>query len=422
MRKQQQKHIEMENEFQAYPSVRTRKHGRRTSKWRKRGTNFVGMLFLFVTFTQIGTGGAMVFLTRYLPLMIVLLALLAALEGRFNPRASSVFLILFGVMFISNISVSSLQYIIVILAYLIIISTLQSKRLPEKITDYAFYAMILNIVIYASEVILIGGLGISFDPTIFNYIGAGRDEVISTWGFSRFAAHHTEPGSFAANLGGLTVLSLLGSRKPTFFHWLSVLSLVSTLSISAAAISAITIMTILVAGRFRLKTIATFVVALALGAYALLNVLPMVGVNTVDFMLYRLQERGGTDGSILVKQLLIDELMNRGGWTSLLGNRHGFCSFCRYSKSLGFGFYMLFEGGLLGAVGIVALFVVAGYRHGLRGIAMVGTLSLMRIEFFFPQAIIIIFAISELPRVVRRQIKHSTAELCDPIFLKPSTT
>jgi hypothetical protein len=171
MRKQQQKHIEMENEFQAYPSVRTRKHGRRTSKWRKRGTNFVGMLFLFVTFTQIGTGGAMVFLTRYLPLMIVLLALLAALEGRFNPRASSVFLILFGVMFISNISVSSLQYIIVILAYLIIISTLQSKRLPEKITDYAFYAMILNIVIYASEVILIGGLGISFDPTIFNYIG-----------------------------------------------------------------------------------------------------------------------------------------------------------------------------------------------------------------------------------------------------------
>lgn len=420
MEKPNHEKIEVQHKVQENSNVLIRINQLIPSKWRKRGIDIFGVLLLFVTFTQIGSGGALIFLTYYTSILFIVLIFFNLLEGYSRPKLSIVFFILLITILFANISVFSLQYVFVISLLFIFFTTLKTSEFLENISKYAFYAMNINIAIYFIEIILVGGWGLSFDATIFNYAGAGRDEIISTWGYSRFAAHQTEPGSFASNLGGLTVLSLLGARKPTIFHWLSVLTIASVLSITAFAILIATIISILVAGRFGLNKIIIFATVLIMGFYTLFSLLPMVEVNTIEFMVYRLQERGGTDGSIGVKQLLISDLLNRGSWANLIGNRHTSCFFCDYSKSLGFGFYMLYEGGLFGGLGIFLLFIVAGYRHGICGVAMVFTLMLMRVEFFFPQVIMIILAISETPRIVRRHFKLSIVEQVNPALLERS--
>ncbi len=358
----------------------------------------VGTLFLFVTFTQVSGGGAFQYLLTYLPIALVSLLLLNALAGEHEtkPANSGWLLIVFAAVILASLSVNGLQYMVVFLGYASVFAIIDRRALLQELPKYAYYAAILNVVIYLSEVVLRGQLGLPFDPTMFNYVGAGREEVISTWQFSRYAGHQTEPGSFAANLGALAVLSLAGDRKPTWFHWIAVLTLASTLSITAVLMATILTVSIFLANRVTLKTVIVYVMTVALAAVAIIQLLPLLGLPTIDFLVYRLQSRDTIDGSLYVKSLLIDDVLTRSSWETLIGNRHGGCDYCQYAKSLGFGFYMVFHGGLVGVFALATFAAVSWGRLGRRGLALVMVLILARVQFFFPQAMMFYVAISGL--------------------------
>ena len=376
--------------------------------------NLVGAMLFFTAFTQIGLGGGSIYLIYFLPVICIFAVLILVLEKLQKPTTSYPLIFMCALIIIAHISIFSLQYIISFVALTVALIASLSSSLWHRVPTYAYIAMILNTIIYFVEIIL-QFIGVNFDASIFNYVDSGRSEIITTWGFERYSAHHTEPGSFAINIGGLAVLSLMGTRAPNIFHWFAVLAMATTLSITAAIVTFIVITSIFVAREIRNKTIILSIVGLAIIIYFCFNIMPTLGLNVVEFLSYRLIDRGGADGSIGVKSQLINELINRDWLSSMLGNRNTPCDICMYSKSLGFAFNIIYEGGLLGFIAIFSLFTVAIHRLGLRGLMLVLMLSFMRVEFYYPQTIIIILAVFALPRTVATRSNFVPANQAAPV-------
>lgn len=374
---------------------------------RTRIIDLAGIILVFTAFTQPGLGGGQIYLIYFLPILLAFLFLCIFLGALKIPKIKIQILLICVVIILAHISVFSLQYIV---PFAILSSFFMLAPIPffaERLPFYSFCAMILNILIYFGEIAL-NQIGVPFDASIFNYIDSGREGLITTWGFSRYSAHHTEPGSFAINLAGLAVLSLVGQRPPGIFHWLAALTLLTVLSITAALMALMVIIAILISGGVRVKSIFIFITGLGATVFALLNFVPNLGVDTMGFFSHRLVDRGGTDGSIWVKSQLIDDLLHRDALASLMGNRNQPCEVCMYSKSLGFGFNLLFEGGLLGAVIISALSTITFYRFGLPGLLLIFTFFSMRLEFYYPQTIVLVYAIFMVPATVGRRYRFAS--------------
>ena len=360
-------------------------------------STIAGTLLLFVTFTQSGGGGATQYLVYYLPILLLTVLVIGCNPGLPSGGARRRYIGLVVLVLLASLSTPAVQYSVVLILYSLALLSLPLWTLLQNLPTYAYYAVILNLVLYLGEVILRGQLGLPFDPTVFNYMGVDREGVITTWGFNRYAAHHTEPGSFAINLGALSVLSLMGDRKPTTVHWIAVMTLASTLSITAAAMAAMLTASIFLVQRMSAKKVLLFVVGVAVSCFVILKVLPLLGLLSTEFLVYRIHDRGGDDGSIYVKQVLIEDVQTRDLISTIFGNRHEPCWHCGYSKSLGYGFYMVFNGGLLGAAALVALAAMAIGRLGRKGLALFLVFMLMRVEFYFPQAMMMYLAIAGLP-------------------------
>lgn len=363
--------------------------------------DIAGTTLIFVTFTQTGGGGAGQFIAFYTPFL--LLGLLMTKTGVRNIAEPDRRPMLFIGMaaLIGGLSVGGLQYSVAFCVFLLVLLMMPIGTFVRELPRYAYYAAILNAGLYFGEAILVGQLGLPFDPTVLNYIGVEREGVITTWDFNRYAGHHTEPGSFAINFGSLTVLSLLGGRPANWFHWLAVLTLASTLSITAVVISLVVAVAILLSKRITVGSIVLYLCAVVAAGYALLLVMPLLGLSSIDFLLYRLQERGADDSSIYVKQLLVEDLVDRGGLDFLFGNRHEECSHCPFAKSLGFGFYMVFQGGVLGGLFVSVLVLIAFVRLGRIGLMVMAVMTVSRFEFFYPQAAILYLVITTFPRDMR---------------------
>ena len=78
----------------------------------------------------------------------------------------------------------------------------------------------------------------------------------------------------------------------------------------------------------------------------------------------------------------------------LIGSRFDPCDYCSYARSLGFGFYMLFQGGLAGAAALGVMLWLAVQRLGRLGLVLFVFLILTRVEFFFPSAVFLILVIT----------------------------
>ncbi|SDJ05437.1 hypothetical protein [Salipiger marinus] len=363
-----------------------------------------GTLLLFVTFTQGGGGGATQFIILYLPILFLCLFCIALAAGGTEPLAAdgpvrARFLFALALVLLGAIALSVLQHMIAVMGFALAVLCLPVGPFLQRLPTYAYYAAILNAALYLGEVLLAGQLGLPFDPSMFNYLGVDREGVITTWGLNRYAGHHTEPGSFAINFAGLTMLSLMGTRKPTWFHWLAVLLLAGTLSVTAMVLAVVVTVSILLSDRLSAKTVLIFVISLAGTVFLILQVLPLLGLLSLDFLTVRFVERGGTDGSLYVKQLLLEDIETRDAMATLFGNRSALCDHCIYAKSLGFGVYMIFEGGIVAALALAVLGGTATLRLGRRGLMLFVVFMMMRLEFFFPQALMLYLVIVGLPAV-----------------------
>lgn len=371
---------------------------RQTPRNRKLAADVFGTAFLFITFTQSILGGATGFLLVYTPLALICLVLLNVADPPRPVRLrKDAFVVICTAVFLACLSINGLQYAVVFTAFATLFLIIPIEPLIRNLPRYAYYAAVVNVGLYYGEIILAGQLGLPFDPTVFNYGGAGRDETTYTWGFARYAGHQAEPGYFAANLTALAVLSMLGGRKPNWFHWLSVATLASTLSLTSAIMAAILTVSILLANRLNAKNLIISALALAGAAFLLIQIGPMIGLPTLDYLIYRLDTQGASDGSILSKGRLIRDVTGRNVLDTLIGNRHSACDYCNYAQSLGFGFYMVFHGGLAGAAAVFLITVIAVKRLGRHGLALMLVLVLMRAMFFFPQAIFIFLVIAVMP-------------------------
>lgn len=368
-----------------------------------------GTLLMFVTFTQGNVTSASPFVVLYLPMMFLCIFVIGQgvqASGGYRPSSDGVrlrYLWLMLPVLLASLTVEVLQFNIVILGFAFGVLTLPVGPMLARLPTYAYYAAVLNAALYLGEAILHGQLGLPFDPSVLNYLGVDRDGVVTTWGLNRYGGHHTEPGSFAINFAALTVLSLMGDRKPNAFHWLAVFLLAGTLSLTAALMSVVVVVTILLANRITVKTVAVFVLALLVTAVLIVQVLPMLGLLSFDFFTERLVERGGKDGSIYLKTLLLEDFYTRDLGAAVLGNRYAECAYCSYAKSLGFGFYILFQAGFFGALLIAVLALTLTLRLGRQGIALFGVFMLMRLEFHFPQAMMFTLIVAGLPTVAERR-------------------
>lgn len=357
-----------------------------------------GTVLLFVTFTHSIFGGGSGFLFSYAPWALILLLLLFGSDPGPRVHVNKLpFLYLSLIFFLISLSVDGLQYSVVFAVIISLFLTLRLGPLIRDLPHFAYYAAILNLSLYYAEILLVGQFGLSFDPTIFNYAGAGRDEINTTWGFSRYSGHQSEPGYLASNLASLAVLSLLDGRRPGVFHWVCVATLASILSLTSILLAALLTLSNLIAIGLSPRRLVISVLSFAGVGMALLQILPMLDLAIVDYLVYRLQTRGGTDGSIIVKQLILADLNTRDGFSFWLGNRYYACEYCSYARSLGFGIYMLFQFGIFGGIALAILLWLAYHRLGRVGFALFLILSLSRAEFFFPSAIFIIMVIATSP-------------------------
>lgn len=367
----------------------------RPSSTRQLAATVFGTLLLFITFTGSIFGGATGVLFSYAPLALACLLLLNLSDPR---RSLSVdkrpFLVVSLAIFLACLSVDGLQYAVVFTVFVVLFLVMSLGPLMHDLPRFAYYAGILNLGLYYSEIVLVGQLGLSFDSTIFNYAGAGREELTSTWSFIRYAGHHSEPGYLASNLTGLAVLSLFDGRRPGVFHWLCVVTLGSTLSLSAMILAGLLTLSLLVATGLSLSRLVVSTLIAAGVGVIFLQVAPLLNLEIVDYLIYRLQTRGGTDGSIYVKQWLLEDLLKRTGWPMLFGSRHDPCDYCSYARSLGFGFYMLFQGGLSGAAALGVMLWLAVQRLGRLGLVLFVVLILTRVDFFLPSAVFMILVIA----------------------------
>ncbi|MBY6117575.1 hypothetical protein KUV64_00375 [Mameliella alba] len=365
---------------------------------RNLAADIFGTAFLFITFTQSVLGGATGYLLYYTPLALICLVLLNLADPPRRMRLrKDAYVVICTVVFLACLSINGLQYAVVFTLFAALFLLIPIEPLIRNLPKYAYYAAILNVGLYYGEIILAGQLGLPFDPTVFNYGGAGRDETTYTWGFARYAGHQAEPGNFAANLAALAVLSMLGDRKPNWFHWLTVVTLTSTLSLTSVVMAMILTISILLANRLNAKNLIISVMALVGAAFLLIQVGPMIGLPTLDYLIYRLDTQGASDGSILSKGRLIGDVTGRNVVDTLIGNRHDVCDYCGYAQSLGFAFYMVFHGGLTGALAVFLITLIAWRRLGRRGLALAMVLLLLRSTFYFPQAVFIFLVIAVMP-------------------------
>lgn len=361
----------------------------------------LGTLLLFITFTQSDSGGVTRYLLIYMPVLVILLGAIVLLAGKKAP-GNRKYLIIFAffismALFSSN-SFSSLTAFIALTMILVALPAGYVAMIP----DYARYAMTLNIVIYVSELLFVGVLGQNFDPTIFNALGAGREGLTETWGFARYSAHHTEPGAFAANLACLCMLSLQGDRKPTMLHWTAWLVLLSLFSFTAMILGELVLLALLLAAGKTWKSIAAAIYGPALAFVAIAALLPLIGINVVDYFTFRMIENDMQDGSVGVKLMLLEDVVSRGVVTSIAGNRFEACYHCGYSRSLGFGFHLLFQGGLFGLLVIVGILWTAFKRLGLLGLFLAIVLLLSRLPIDQAQILFVLLVIINLPKKKRR--------------------
>lgn len=357
-----------------------------------------GVALLFVTFTQGNVSSASQFIILYLPVLYLALGIIGASpRSDRQPPVRQGLLIILALVLLASMSPRALQYVLILLGFSIGVLAFPVSGLLTHLPTYAYYAALLNAGLYLGEIILLGQFGIAFDPTIFNYIGVERDGVIVHWGLNRYGGHHTEPGSFAINFAALTVLSLMGHRKPTLFHWVAVLLLAGTLSITAALMAVVVVISILLANQLSLKTMLLFCLGMLATMLLIVQVLPLLGLLSVDFLTERLVDRGGEDISIYLKAQLIEDFKTRDFWTTVFGNRYADCFHCSYAKSLGFGFYFLFQGGFFGGLVVLVMAVCVIGRLGLKGLALFLVFMLMRLEFYFPQAMMFYLVVAGLP-------------------------
>ena len=341
----------------------------------------LGTLLLFITFTQSDSGGVTRYLLIYTPVLVILLGAIVLLAGKKAP-GNRKYLIIFAffismALFSSN-SFSSLTAFIALTMILVALPAGYVAMIP----DYARYAMTLNIVIYVSELLFVGVLGQNFDPTIFNALGAGREGLTETWGFARYSAHHTEPGAFAANLAWLVLLSLF--------------------SFTAMILGALVLLALLLAAGKTWKSIVAAIYGPALAFVAIAALLPLIGINVVDYFTFRMIENDMQDGSVGVQLMLLEDVVSRGVVTSIAGNRFEACYHCGYSRSLGFGFHLLFQGGLFGLLVIVGILWTAFKRLGLLGLFLAIVLLLSRLPIDQAQILFVLLVIINLPKKKRR--------------------
>lgn len=382
------------------------------------GALVVGTLFLFVTFTTSLMGGATGYLLTYTPLALGCLILLNALDPPRRPGVPRlVFLMVCLAVFLASLSINGLQFAVVFTVYVAMFLTIPLEPMIRNLPTFAFCAMLLNMAIYLTEIVLVGQLGIPFDATIFNYGGAGREEVSTTWGFARFSGHQAEPGYYASNLAVLAILSLLDGRRPSWLHWVAVLTMAMTLSLSSMIMAAILVLSLILSNRMGVMGVLSSIAGLTVASVAFLYLAEVLGIQIFEYLYYRLQVRGGTDGSIYVKTLLAQDLQTRQGWEAVFGNRHQDCDYCIYARSLGLGFYMLFHGGVIGGLALAAVAATAVIRLGRRGLALTFILVLMRAEFFFPQAVFIILVVTTMTKV--RQDAPRSTQSAGPLALNP---
>lgn len=361
-----------------------------------------GTLLLFVTFSQGNVSSASQFVLLYLPIVFVTLLLISIRQGTSGARPPSSparlgFLIILTPVLLATLSTATVQYFVVLLGFTLAILSLPVGGFLRDLPTYAYYAAWLNAALYLGEVILLGQFNIAFDPSVFNYIGVDREGVITTWGLNRYGGHHTEPGSFAVNFAALTVLSLMGDRKPTSFHWLAVFLLAGTLSITAALLAAVVAIAIVLTSNLTPRSVFLLIAGLCGIPVLILQVLPFLGLQSVEFLTERLVARGGNDISLYLKAQLLEDFKTRDALSSLIGNRYAECFHCSYSKSMGFGFYFLFQGGLVGAISVAVFGGVAVWRLGRKGFALFLVFMLMRLEFYFPQAMMFYLILVGLP-------------------------
>lgn len=351
---------------------------------------FIGSLLLFVTFTQSQSDGITRYLAIYLPILGISFVLLSSLEHWTPKKIMLPFVGLLALVALAFISPNALNKTIALLIIGAVMVVFAPRGLKENLPTYAYYAMLGNIGIYTADLIFNGVMQLNFDPVVFNVIGAGRDETLSTWQFMRYSAHHDEPGSLAVNLTGLTLLSLQRGRRPNFSHWVAWLVLISTLSLTALIMSILLFIVLIFRSGISWKTILT----IALVLFTLFQVSLQFDNNVFEYFQYRLIERDSFDSSIIVKSLLIDDMLNRDLIASLLGNRFEDCFHCSFSKSLGYGFHISFQGGLVGWVAVAAFFTYAVRRHGAMGFAIVVGLMLARFDVYYGQVLFYCFAIT----------------------------
>ncbi|WP_170379438.1 hypothetical protein [Ruegeria atlantica] len=373
-----------------------------------------GTLLLFVTFSQGNVTSASQFVILYLPILSLALVIIGGRRGSASTLAPSsparlgLLLILVPVL-LATLSTATVQYVIILLGFTLIVLTLPVGGFLQNLPTYAYYAAWLNAMLYMGEVIFWGQLGIPFDPSVFNYIGVDREGIITTWGLTRYGGHHSEPGSFAVNFAALTVLSLMGDRMPTLFHWFAVFLLAGTLSITAALLAVVVVVSIILTSRLTARSLLLLVLGLGLIPVLILQVLPLLGLQSMEFLTERLVDRGGNDISIYIKAQLIEDVKTRDFLSTILGNRYAECFHCSYSKSMGFGFYFLFQGGLVGAIAVATIGGIAIWRLGRKGFALFIVFMLMRLEFHFPQAMMLYLIVAGLPAPNGRSSKGKVA-------------